>query len=83
MEQQEAVKKPRDGATRCRFCRDRIREIDYKDVHILGRLVSAQGKMFARRRSGTCSPHQRSLQRAIKRARFLGLVTHTGRHLQD
>lgn len=72
------AKKPRDGATRCRFCRDRIGEVDYKDFASMARLVSSQGKIHSRRRSGTCAAHQRSLQRAVKRARFVALIPYAG-----
>ncbi|KPK81184.1 MAG: hypothetical protein AMJ81_10845 [Phycisphaerae bacterium SM23_33] len=60
--------------TKCRFCRDKVREIDYKDVSALQKLTTQQGKMFSRKRSGNCAHHQRSARRAIKRARFLGLM---------
>ena len=60
--------------TKCRFCRDKIREIDYKDVASLQKLTTQQGKLFSCKRSGNCARHQRSARRAIKRARFLGLV---------
>ena len=60
--------------TKCRFCRDKIREIDYKDVSVLQKLTTQQGKMFSRKRSGNCALHQRSARRAIKRARFLALL---------
>ena len=60
--------------TQCRFCRDKVREIDYKDVGALQKLTTQQGKMFSRKRSGNCARHQRSACRAIKRARFIGLM---------
>lgn len=66
----------REG-TKCRFCRESIREIDYKDVGNLQRLLSSQGKIFSRKRSGNCATHQRSARRAIKRARFIGLLPFT------
>ena len=52
-------------------------EIDYKDVHIPGRLVSAQGKMFAAVARHLLPPAVAAS--AIKHTRFL-TVTHTGRH---
>lgn len=58
----------------CRYCRDKIREIDYKDLGNLQRMLSAQGKMLSRKRNGLCALHQRSARRAIKRARFIGLL---------
>jgi small subunit ribosomal protein S18 len=60
--------------TKCRFCRDKVGQIDYKDVGTLQKLTTQHGKMFSRKRSGNCARHQRSAQRAIKRARFLGLL---------
>jgi len=58
----------------CRFCRDKVDEIDYKDVQALTKLLSNRGKIFSRKRSGNCAYHQRSAQRAIKRTRFIGLL---------
>jgi small subunit ribosomal protein S18 len=60
--------------TRCRFCRDRVREIDFKDVTALTKLVTNQGKLFSRKRSGNCAKHQRQLKAAVKRARFMALM---------
>ena len=59
---------------KCRYCREKTREIDYKDLGNLQRMLSAQGKMLTRKRSGLCALHQRSARRAIKRARFIGLL---------
>jgi small subunit ribosomal protein S18 len=62
--------------TRCRFCRDRVSEIDFKDVSTLQKLVTNQGKMFSKKRSGNCAKHQRQLKAAVKRARFMALMTY-------
>jgi len=59
---------------KCRFCREKIAEVDYKDVASLNKLTTQQGKIFSRKRSGNCARHQRSTKRAIKRARFLALI---------
>ena len=58
----------------CKFCADKIDDINYKDVKLLGPFVPERGKILPRRISGTCATHQRKLQTAIKRARFLGLL---------
>mgnify|MGYP001239091380 CR=1 FL=1 len=63
--------------TKCRFCRLRIGEVDYKDVQSLMKLTTTQGKLFSRKRSGNCANHQRSARTAIKRARFMALVPFT------
>jgi small subunit ribosomal protein S18 len=58
---------------RCRFCREKI-VVDYKDVATLIKLCSPQGKILARRKTGNCAKHQRSVSGAIKRARFMALL---------
>lgn len=63
---------------KCRFCRDKVEDIDYKDTHVLQKLVTAQGKLYSRKRSGNCAKHQRRVSRAVKRARFLGLLSYVG-----
>jgi small subunit ribosomal protein S18 len=63
---------------RCRFCRDKTGEVDYKLVGTLLKLCTGQGKMYSRKRSGNCAFHQRSAKIAIKRARFLALVPYVG-----
>ena len=58
----------------CKFCADKIDDINYKDVKLLGPFVPERGKILPRRISGTCATHQRKLQTAIKRARQLALI---------
>ena len=58
----------------CKFCADKIDDINYKDVKLLGPFVPERGKILPRRISGTCALHQRKLQTAIKRARQLALI---------
>lgn len=60
--------------SRCRFCREGVLGIDYKDVQTLQKLCTPQGKIFSRKRSGNCAKHQRKAKRAIKRSRFLGIM---------
>lgn len=61
----------------CYFCQRQINHIDFKDTQLLRRYVSAYAKITARKRSGVCSLHQRTLAQAIKRARFLALAPYT------
>ena len=63
---------PRRG--RCRFCRDKVDCIDYKNVDKLNDLMTSQGRLQGRKRTGSCARHQRQAQQAVKRARFLALV---------
>ena len=58
----------------CKFCADKIDDINYKDVKVIGPFVPERGKILPRRISGTCAMHQRKLQIAIKRARQLALI---------
>ncbi|MCL6506169.1 MAG: 30S ribosomal protein S18 [Bryobacteraceae bacterium] len=58
----------------CRFCVERIDDIDYKDVKLLSAFLSERGKIVPRRVSGVCSPHQRRLSEAIKQARNIALL---------
>jgi len=64
--------------SKCRFCRAKIDQVDYKDVATLNKLTTPQGKMFSRKRAGNCAKHQRSFKRAIKQARYLGLLPYVG-----
>ncbi len=59
---------------KCRFCREKTQAVDYKDIGVLTKLTTQQGKIFSRKRSGNCARHQRSAKWAIKRARFLALM---------
>lgn len=73
------TRKPRfTEQNRCRFCRARIEEIDYKDIPTLSKLTTGQGKLYSRKRSGNCARHQHSAKSAIKAARFLGLMPYIG-----
>ncbi len=58
----------------CKFCHEKIDLIDYKDVNLIGQFVSERGRILPRRLTGTCSPHQRTLAMAIKRARNIALL---------
>lgn len=59
---------------KCRFCKDDITFIDYKDVPQLQKLTNSQGKLFSRKRSGNCGKHQRMAKVAVKRSRFIALI---------
>jgi small subunit ribosomal protein S18 len=63
---------------KCRFCREKIDEIDYKDLGSLQRLTTSQGKHLSRKRSGNCARHQRISCTALKHARFVALMPFAG-----
>jgi small subunit ribosomal protein S18 len=58
----------------CKFCADKIDDINYKDVKLLQPFVPERGKILPRRISGTCALHQRKLRTAIMRARVIALL---------
>ncbi len=58
----------------CRFCVEKIDDIDYKDVRLLNAFISERGRITPRRITGVCAPHQRRLSEAIKQARSIALV---------
>ncbi len=62
----------------CKFCVEKIDYIDWKDTRLLSQFVPERGKIMPRRLSGVCSPHQRRLMEAIKRARNIALLPFAG-----
>lgn len=58
----------------CRFKKNHIKYIDYKDANFLLRFVNEQGKILPRRITGTSTKYQRRVAKAIKRARHLALM---------
>ncbi len=78
---------PREGGARkffrrkkvCKFCTEKIADINYKDYRLLGQFVAESGKIVPRRLTGVCSPHQHRLASAIKQARNIALLPFAGR----
>jgi len=58
----------------CPFSGQNAPTIDYKDVRLLQRFISERGKIVPSRITAVSAKKQRQLARAIKRARFLGLL---------
>lgn len=58
----------------CKFCTEKMDHIDYKDVKLIGQFISERGKILPRRVTGVCTPHQRGLKVAVKRARNIALL---------
>jgi small subunit ribosomal protein S18 len=48
--------------------------VDYKDTETLRKLVSGNGKILTRKRTGTDAMDQRRVAQAVKRARFMALL---------
>ena len=64
----------------CRFTAEKIQEVDYKQVDLLKDFISENGKIIPARITGTKAHYQRQLATAVKRARFLALLTYTDQH---
>ncbi|MDD3026655.1 MAG: 30S ribosomal protein S18 [Erysipelotrichaceae bacterium] len=74
-----AFRRPRMGRKKvCFFTKNKITYIDYKDVELLKKFVSANGKIIPRRVTGTSAKYQRQLATAIKRARQMALLPYVG-----
>lgn len=58
----------------CRFRKNRIKYIDYKDPEFLKKFVNEQGKILPRRVTGTSLKFQRKVATAIKRARYIAIL---------
>jgi len=63
----------------CKFCTEKIEDINYKDYRLLGQFVAESGKIVPRRLTGVCAPHQHRLSAAIKQARNIALLPFAGR----
>jgi small subunit ribosomal protein S18 len=62
----------------CRFKKNGIKYIDYKDANFLLKFVNDQGKILPRRLTGTSLKFQRKISQAVKRARHIAVLPFTG-----
>ena len=51
-----------------------IKEVDYKDTELLKKFLNPHGRIVSRKRSGLTAKNQRKITKAIKQARFMGLL---------
>lgn len=58
----------------CRFKKNKIKYVDYKDAEFLKKFLNEQGKILPRRLTGTSLKYQRKVSQAVKRARHLALL---------
>ncbi|HAZ09106.1 MAG TPA: 30S ribosomal protein S18 [Elusimicrobia bacterium] len=63
----------------CRFCAEKVRDIDFKQIQVLRTFTTDTGKILSARITGNCASHQRQLTRCIKRARNLALLPYVTR----
>jgi small subunit ribosomal protein S18 len=62
----------------CYFCKDKVEDVDYKDLNQLRRYISERGKIRSRRITGACRRHQNQISAAVKRAREMALLPYVG-----
>lgn len=67
----------------CRFCANKNLPLDYKRPDILRDFITERGKIIARRITGTCAKHQRTLTTHIKRARQMAMLFYTSTHSSE
>jgi len=70
----EPINKDQQKKKYCRFKKNGIKYIDYKDANFLLKFVNDQGKIFPRRLTGTSIKFQKKVSQAVKRARHLALL---------
>ena len=63
----------------CPFSQPDSPKIDYKDIRMLSRYISEKGKIIPSRITGVSRKKQKELAIAIKRARFLSLMSYTNK----
>ncbi len=58
----------------CPFTGPNAPQIDWKDTRLLGRYISERGKIIPSRITAVSQKKQRELAKAVKRARYMGLL---------
>ena len=65
----------------CPFSQKNSPKIDYKDIKLLQRYISEKGKITPSRITNVSGDKQKVLAKAIKRARYLALMSYTQRYI--
>lgn len=80
--QNEPINRGEKRKKYCRFKKNGIKYVDYKDPNFLLKFVNEQGKILPRRITGTSAKYQRKVTTAIKRARHIALLPYVGDSLK-
>ena len=64
----------------CKFTKEGISEIDYKDLSLIKEFITETGKILPSRITGTKAKFQRQISTAVKRARYLALIPYSDNH---
>ena len=78
----EPVKRAEVKPKYCRFKKNGIKYIDYKDPDFLMKFVNDQGKILPRRITGTSLKYQRKVSQAISRARHIAILPYVADQLK-
>ena len=69
-------KRSRFKKKQCSLCKNKIKEIDYKNIDLFKRYINNKGSISPSRITGTCAKHQRKIAQAVKRARQIALLSY-------
>lgn len=78
----ESVNRVEQRKKYCRFRKNGIKYIDYKDENFLLKFINEQGKLLPRRLTGTSAKYQRKVSQAVKKARHLALLPYVADNLK-
>ena len=78
----ESVNRNENRKKYCRFKKNGIKYIDYKDENFLLKFINEQGKLLPRRLTGTSAKYQRKVSQAVKKARHLALLPYVADNLK-
>ena len=60
----------------CFFESHNMDNIDYRDVDILKKFIDSHGRIYPKKVTGISSKNQRKLANAVKRARYMALLSY-------
>lgn len=80
--QNEPINREQKKDKYCRFKKNGIKYIDYKDPNFLLKFVNEQGKILPRRLTGTSLKFQRKVAQAIKKSRHMGFMPYVADSLK-
>ena len=80
--QNEPINRDNKRVKYCRFKKNGIKYIDYKDPNFLLKFVNEQGKILPRRITGTSVKYQKKVSQAIKRERHISMLPYVADSLK-
>lgn len=74
----EPIKRAEIKPKYCRFKKNGIRYIDYKNPDFLMKFINEQGKILPSRLTGNSWKYQKKVAQAIKRSRHIAMLPYVG-----